>query len=86
MPEVREKTLFLGWQDQEKSRRWFPVGRLDADLAEPRYRFCHVKGAERARETGGFHLVPGFPELHRTYESREIVPRLPEPSDVSAST
>lgn len=74
MPEVNEKTLFLGWQDRARSRRWFPVGRLDADLAAPRYRFCHVKGAERARETGGFDLVPGFPELHGTYESHELFP------------
>lgn len=74
MPEVKERTLFLGWQDGGKTREWFPVGRLDADFAEPRYRFCHVKGAERARETGGFDLVPGFPELHGTYESRELFP------------
>lgn len=74
MPEVKERTLFLGWQDGGKTREWFPVGRLDADFAEQRYRFCHVKGAERARETGGFDLVPGFPELHGTYESRELFP------------
>ena len=74
MPEVNERTLYVGWQDRAKTRQWFPVGRLDADLAEPRYRFCHVKGAERARETGGFDLVPGFPALHGTYESRELFP------------
>ena len=74
MPEVSERTLYLGWQDRAKTRQWFPVGRLDADLTEPRYRFCHVKGAERARETGGFDLVPGFPKLRGTYESRELFP------------
>ena len=74
MPEVTERTLYLGWQDGAKTRQWFPVGRLDADLAEPRYRFCHIKGAERARETGGFDLVPGFPELRGAYESRQLFP------------
>ena len=74
MPEVNERTLYLGWQDRAKTRQWFPVGRLDADLTQPLYRFCHVKGAERARETGGFDLVPGFPELRGTYESRDLFP------------
>ena len=74
MPEVNERTLYLGWQDSAGTRQWFPVGRLDAELTEPRYRFCHVKGAERARETGGFDLVPGFPQLRGTYESRELFP------------
>ena len=56
------------------SRRWFPVGRLDIDLARPRYRFRHIRGAERARETGGFDLVPGFPELRRDYQLPELFP------------
>ena len=74
MHEVNERTLYLGWQDRAKTRQWFPVGRLDADVAKPSYRFRHVKGAERARETGGFDLVPGFPELHREYQSPELFP------------
>ncbi len=74
MHGVNERTLFLGWQDGGKTREWFPVGRLDANPTEPRYRFRHLKGAERARETGGFDLVPGFPALRGTYESRELFP------------
>ena len=26
------RTLFLAWQDKAQSRRWFPIGRLDADI------------------------------------------------------
>jgi len=25
------KSLYLAWQDRGKTRRWFPIGRLDAD-------------------------------------------------------
>ncbi len=71
---MSERTLYLGWQDRAASRQWFPVGRLDADEARPWYRFRHVKGAERARKTGGFDLVPGFAELHGDYESSELFP------------
>ena len=74
MHEVNERTLYMGWQDRAKTHQWFPVGRLDADLARPWFRFRHVKGAERARETGGFDLVPGFPELHWDYQSPVLFP------------
>lgn len=71
---MSERTLYLGWQDRGKTRAWFPVGRLDVDLAVPHFRFRHVRGAERARATGGFDLVPGFPELHEDYSSPELFP------------
>lgn len=71
---MNERTLYLGWEDRAGTREWFPVGRLDADVAAPRYRFRHLRGAVRARETGGFDLVPGFPELHREYQSPELFP------------
>ena len=74
MLEVRERTLYLGWQDRAQSRAWFPVGRLDADLTRPSFRFRHVKGAERARETGGFDLVPGFGDLRGDYTSPVLFP------------
>lgn len=74
MLEVSQRTLYLGWQDRAETRRWFPVGRLDANVAGPRYRFRHVKGAEEARKTGGFDLVPGFAELYRDYRSHELFP------------
>ena len=74
MLEVRERTLYLGWQDAAQSRAWFPVGRLDAVLNRPSFRFRHVKGAKRARETGGFDLVPGFGDLHGDYASPVLFP------------
>ena len=74
MLEVNERTLYLGWQDRAHSRAWFPVGRLDADLTRPLFRFRHVRGAEHARKTGGFDRVPGFPALDRAYESRALFP------------
>ena len=27
------KSLFLAWRDKGSSRQWFPIGRLDRDLA-----------------------------------------------------
>ena len=74
MPEVNERTLYLAWQDSWKTRAWFPVGRLDVSLDTPRYRFRHVKGAERARKTGGFKVVPGFANLREDYWSPELFP------------
>ena len=58
---MSERTLYLGWQDRGKTQAWFPVGRLDVDLASPRFRFRHVRGAERAHATGGFDVRTGIP-------------------------
>ena len=71
---MSERTLYLGWQDRGRTSAWFPVGRLDVDLAAPHYRFRHVKGAERARATGGFEVVPGFSDLHGDYASSQLFP------------
>lgn len=71
---MSERTLYLGWQDRAHSRAWFPVGRLDVDLNRPSFRFRHVKGAERARETKGFELVPGFDDLYGDYTSPVLFP------------
>ena len=74
MPEVTEQTYFLAWQDEGATEEWFPVGRLDVDLAKPFYRFRHVRGASRARETGGFETVPGFAQLDRDYSATDLFP------------
>ncbi len=56
------KTLFLAWQDKrEESRLWFPVGRLDADVERPLYRFRYTGGAKRAEKEAGFPLLIEFP-------------------------
>lgn len=69
-----EQTLFLAWQGVGANRSWFPVGRLDADVATPEYRFRYTKGAERAKEKAGFSAILSFPELTRDYRSPELFP------------
>jgi hypothetical protein len=66
------KSLFLAWQ--APNRAWFPVGRLDADVAQHRYHFGYTKGALQAEHAVGFQPLPAFPEFGRTYESSELFP------------
>lgn len=68
------QTLFLAWQGVGENRAWFPVGRLDADVATPEYRFRYTKGAERAQEQAGFSAILSFPKLTRDYRSPELFP------------
>ena len=68
------KTLYLAWQDKERSRWWFPVGRLDADVEQPMYRFRYTGGAVRARSEAGFPLLWDFPDLEEDYTSSELFP------------
>lgn len=79
------KTLFLAWQDGGSSahtgvahtsgtRRWFPIGRLDADPDADFYRFRYTHGAEEARDQAHFIALDAFPELYRTYESKQLFP------------
>lgn len=68
------KTLFLAWQDKVRTRRWFPVGRLDADRSCARYRFRYVHGADLANEKAGFPPLLDFPDLRASYESSELFP------------
>ena len=56
---MSERTLFLAWQD-DSSRQWFPVGRLDADVGKDFYRFRYIGGARRAKQEVGFRLCWGF--------------------------
>jgi len=77
-------SLFLAWQDAGSSRAWFPIGRLDADLAAPRFVFGYTHGAERAASEAGLRPLESFPDFSRTYESKELFPlfrnRVMEPS------
>lgn len=84
---MSEKTLFLAWQAQNASRQWFPIGRLDADVARSRYRFRYTAGAERAQEEGDFRLITEFPNLNQDYRTdrlwslftnRVLTPRRPD--------
>ena len=67
-------TLFIAGRSYDDWRRWTPLGRLDLDLERPWYRFRHVKGSERAEELRIVLPVPGFAEMHRSYESRHLFP------------
>lgn len=84
---MSEKTLFLAWQAQDASRQWFPIGRLDADVAGSRYRFRYTAGAERAQKEGDFRLITEFPNLNQDYRAdrlwslftnRVLTPRRPD--------
>ena len=68
------KTIFLAWQDNVKTRRWFPLGRLDARISEPYYRFRYIHGAELAHDKTGFEPLYDFPNFNKNYESSELFP------------
>jgi len=71
---MSNRTLFLAWQDKAKTRRWFPVGRLDVRHPETLYRFRYVKGAKEAQDELGFEPLVDFPDFYRNYESSELFP------------
>ena len=68
-------TLYLAWQ-ASASRRWFPVGRLDAepDGDPSHYEFSYIAGAREARAVADFLMVLGFPELDVPYRSENLFP------------
>jgi hypothetical protein len=66
------KSLYLAWQGPD--RKWFPVGRLDADAAQDRYFFGYTKGALTAEKAVGFRPLPAFPDFRAEYESPELFP------------
>ena len=67
-----EKTLFTAWQDKGVNRQWFPVGRLDADIENKKYRFRYIGGAKRAAEEAGFPLIVAFPRMDDDYRSTRL--------------
>ena len=67
------RTLFLAWKDKG-SREWFPIGRLDADLLDHRYRFRYTEGARRAQAQARFPLIMEFPHLERNYWAPTLFP------------
>lgn len=72
--EMKGRTLFLAWQDQDHSRQWFPVGRLDADPKKSHFRFRYIQGADAARREAGFPPLEDFPEFTKDYRSAELFP------------
>ena len=71
---MNQKTLFLAWKDTANSRHWFPIGRLDADLALPEYRFRYTGGAVQAQSEAGFPLLIEFPNLEWDYRASRLFP------------
>jgi len=67
-------TVFLAWQSPTESRAWYPIGRLDADSAKGPFRFCYVRGAEKARQEAGLQPLISFPDFGRRYESDQLFP------------
>lgn len=68
------QTLFLAWQDKARTRRWFPVGRLDVDAASHSYRFRYTRGADLAHREAGFPPLMDFPQLREDYRSPKLFP------------
>ncbi len=71
---MKDKTLFLAWQDKRVTREWFPIGRLDISPGADAYRFRYIKGAQRARSSAGLAPLMDFPDWSRTYESSVLFP------------
>ncbi len=71
---MSRRTLFMAWRDKADSRLWFPVARLDADIAKPLYRFRYIEGAKRAMQEAGFPLLMEFPEVEGDYQSAQLFP------------
>ena len=74
------KSLFLAWQapkDSNRSRAWFPIGRLDAESTGAEVtscRFRYTGGAQRAHEEVGFEPLVSFPEFREDYHSEKLFP------------
>ncbi len=74
------KSLFLAWQapkDSNRSRAWFPIGRLDAESSGSEVtscRFRYTGGALRAKEEVGFEPLVSFPEFEEDYSSEKLFP------------
>ena len=68
------RTLYLAWQDKGRTRRWFPVGRLDVAGPRSPYRFRYIQGANSARQQSGFAALMDFPDMQKEYVSRELFP------------
>ena len=68
------KTLFVAWQDKANTRAWYPIGRLDADVARSRFEFKYIQGAEMARKGAGLEPLDAFPDFHKIYKSSELFP------------
>lgn len=63
------RRFFLAWQD-DRSRAWYPVGRLDA--SKNHYVFAYTQGAMQAKKESGFSPIIEFPDFDKRYESEKL--------------
>jgi len=70
---MKTRTFFLGWQDSN-SRAWYPIGRLDAQPENHRFKFGYTRGAMDANRDSGFLPLYDFPNFDKIYESDELFP------------
>ncbi len=72
--------IWAQWQapaNSERSKAWFPVGRLDADLVGSEVsscRFRYTGGARRAQQEVGFEPLISFPDFDQDYRSEKLFP------------
>lgn len=66
------RSLFLAWRSPK--RAWFPIGRLDANPAEPNFVFRYTQGALKAKADQGFAPLAAFPDFSTVYKSDELFP------------
>jgi len=66
--------VFLAWQSPRESHAWYTIGRLEADSSAGPFRFCYVRGAEKAQQEAGLQPLVSFPDFKRRYESAELFP------------
>jgi hypothetical protein len=64
--------LFVAWRNSE-THRIYPVGRLLRLVNPAGYEFAYIEGAHSAAKQG-FQPFLAFPDLHRVYRSRELLP------------
>jgi hypothetical protein len=68
------KALFVAWKDTQSAGGWYPVGRLDANVAGERYEFRYTEGALTASKERGFEPFDSFPDFRKEYVSVELFP------------
>src|ERR1017187_5621886 len=67
--QIVMKTLFVAWKDTRSAGGWFPVGRLDADVAAERYELSYLEGALEAAKERGFAPFDSFPDFQTEHLS-----------------
>jgi len=72
---MKNRSLFLAWQDKKFTRRWFPVGRLDEPTeSRAEYEFKYIQGALRAKSESRFEPLLDFPDFEKVYRSGDLFP------------